>query len=218
MAATSLTRHETPSAALIVDEETREVLVDGTTAVLTRAEFNVLAALYRSPRRVFTHAELLRATWGSEWIGDEHSAEVYISRIRRKLGESARDQRLIRTVHGVGYRYLPEVPPPLLPTRALFDETGTLVMISPSAAEILGWPLTEIIGTRFIPSKLPILRSRRFIAAVNRYAELVNLTGFQMRTCVQDRWGIPRDVDLKATFVFHDGRVAGLSVDYLWCD
>ena len=216
---TDTATHEAVSnSTLILNADTREVVLDGLPIELTRLEFDLLAMLYRNPRRVITHTELLQAIWGSDWIGDEHAAEVYISRVRKKLGESARDQRLIRTVHGVGYRYLPHVPAPALPTHALFDETGTLVFISPPVAEILGWPVTEIIGTRFIPAKQKILRSPRFIATLNWYAELVHLKGFGMRTCVQDRSGVERDVDLDATFVYNDGRVAGLLVDYLWCD
>ena len=207
-----------PGTALTVEEDTREVLLEGRPIALTRVEFDLLNALYRNPRRVLTHAELLVAIWGSEWVGDEHAAEVYISRVRKKLGESARQQRFIHTVHGVGYRYVPDAPGVVLPTCALFDETGVLVAIFPAADELLGWKVAEIVGTRFIPSKRSIFRSRRFINSVNKYAELIQLKGFTLRTCVRDRAGIDRDVDLDATFIYSQGRVQGLSVAYRWCD
>ncbi len=212
------TQQDALPTGLFLDDLTREVLVDGRSVALTRVEFDLLAALYRNPRRVLTHAEILVAIWSSEWVGDEHAAEVYVSRVRKKLGESARQQRFIHTVHGVGYRYVPDAPRVVLPTCALFDETGVLVAILPAVDEILGWRVAEIIGTRFIPSKQSIFRSRRFITSVNKYAELIQLKGFTLRTCVRDRAGIDRDVDLEATFIYSQGRVQGLSVAYRWCD
>ncbi len=207
-----------PRKSLFVDVDTREVLVDGRSIALTRVEFDLLAALHRNPRRVLTHAELLFAIWGSDWVGDEHAAEVYVSRLRKKLGELPRNPRFIHTVHGVGYRYVPDLPDVVLPTRALFDSTGVLVAVFPVVDEILGWRVSEIIGTRFVPSKLPILRSRGFITSVIKYAELIQLKGFTLRTCVRDSGGIDRDVDLAATFAYSAGTIQGLSVEYRWCD
>lgn len=82
----------------------------------------------------------------------------------------------------------------------------------------VGWSVTEIIGTRFIPAKHKILGSRRFIATVNWYAELINLKGFTMRACVQDRNGADNYAELDASFVYCNGRVVGLTVDYDWSD
>jgi DNA-binding response OmpR family regulator len=92
---------------LVVDEHTHDVTVDGRPVTLTAKEFDLLAFLARSPRYVFTRAQLLVQVWGSsgEWQDDNTVAE-HVHRLRRKLDPDNRD-RWIETVRGVGYRFAP---------------------------------------------------------------------------------------------------------------
>lgn len=90
--------------ALCVDHSGREVHLDGTLVELTRTEFEVLAALARSPQLVFTRRQLIDVVWGPEWVGDEHLVDVHVAHVRRKLGDDPAQGRFIRTVRGVGYR------------------------------------------------------------------------------------------------------------------
>lgn len=78
----------------------RRALRDGEELVLTRTEFDLLAELMRSPAQVISREELLRAVWGTAWVGDTHVVEVHVGNLRRKLGGS----RYIRTIRGIGYR------------------------------------------------------------------------------------------------------------------
>jgi DNA-binding response OmpR family regulator len=94
---------------LEIDVSAREAVLDGVPLELTKIEFDMLLTLASAPRRTFTRGQLLERVWG-EWYGDDHLIDVHIGNLRRKLGESASDQRLIRTVRGVGYRF--EVPAP----------------------------------------------------------------------------------------------------------
>lgn len=80
----------------------RSVLVGGLPVELTRREFDLLHFLARSPERVYSRAQLLRAVWGHEHISGERTVDVHIRRIRAKLGEY---ERLVKTVHGVGYGF-----------------------------------------------------------------------------------------------------------------
>jgi DNA-binding response OmpR family regulator len=89
---------------LAVDRAAREVTVRGRPVELTRVEFDLLAVLAASPGRVFARESLLRAVWGSDWVGDSHAVDVHLGHVRRKLGDTPADQRFIRTVRGVGYR------------------------------------------------------------------------------------------------------------------
>ncbi|WP_028645113.1 response regulator transcription factor [Nocardioides sp. URHA0020] len=91
---------------LRVDVSSRRVYRDGEELLLTRTEFDLLTELMRSPARVVTREELLKAVWGTPWIGDTHVVEVHVGNLRRKLGGS----RFIRTVRGVGYRMEEHVP------------------------------------------------------------------------------------------------------------
>jgi two-component system phosphate regulon response regulator PhoB len=86
----------------------REVRLDGRLVETTPLEFDLLARLVASPRRVFSRVELLEQVWGSsgEWQSPATVTE-HIRRLRLKL-EADRDRpRWIRTVRGVGYRFEP---------------------------------------------------------------------------------------------------------------
>ncbi|MDR1118514.1 MAG: response regulator transcription factor [Bifidobacteriaceae bacterium] len=89
---------------LVIDVAAREVRRGGSPVELTRTEFDLLAALAASPGVVFGRERLLRAVWGADWVGDPHAADVHLAHVRRKLGDTASDQRYVRTVRGVGYR------------------------------------------------------------------------------------------------------------------
>jgi len=87
-----------------IDTVAREVHVDGELADLTRTEFDVLAALASRPHMAFSRRALIEAVWGDHWVGDEHLVDVHVLHVRRKLGDTAEEQRFVRTVRGVGYR------------------------------------------------------------------------------------------------------------------
>jgi DNA-binding response OmpR family regulator len=87
-----------------IDTVAREVHVDGVLADLTRTEFDVLAALASRPHMAFSRRALIEAVWGDHWVGDEHLVDVHVLHVRRKLGDTAEEQRFVRTVRGVGYR------------------------------------------------------------------------------------------------------------------
>ena len=88
----------------------RRVTVDGVEVVLTRSEFDLLAALVRSGARVRTKAELAEELRGDDYTGyfigehDKRAVEVHLANLRKKLGESSTTPRWIETVRGVGYR------------------------------------------------------------------------------------------------------------------
>lgn len=90
--------------ALSIDPVSREVLVGDEPVALTRTEFDLLAALAASPHRVLSRRALVASVWGDDWVGDEHLVDVHLLHVRRKLGDTAAEQRYVRTVRGVGYR------------------------------------------------------------------------------------------------------------------
>ncbi len=91
---------------LTVDLYSHEALLAGELVPLTRIEFALLAILTAAPRRAFTRLHLLQTVWGYA-DGDAHVVDVHVANLRRKLGESASEQRLVRTVRGIGYRFEP---------------------------------------------------------------------------------------------------------------
>ncbi len=99
----TLARRTTLSVAdLEVDTETRMVARAGRSIDLSAREFDLLVALMRYPRRVFTRDELLDRVWGNERIVGQGTVETYISYLRAKLDHGF-ERRLIHTHRGAGY-------------------------------------------------------------------------------------------------------------------
>ncbi len=72
--------------------------------LLSPREFKLLHTLARSPGRVFPRDALLRQVWGEDEYIDERTVNVYVQRLRNKLGDSSANPKLIETVRGFGYR------------------------------------------------------------------------------------------------------------------
>ena len=93
---------------LTLDPRARELTSAGGGIELTRIEYDLLDVLTASPRRAFTRVELLDQVWGGDWFGDDHIVDVHVANLRRKIGESGRHPRHIKTVRDVGFRFDPE--------------------------------------------------------------------------------------------------------------
>ncbi len=101
-----------PEVAAVLDDEfihidhlRHRVEVLGVEVNLTPIEFRMLAAFAENPGRVLGHDQLLDLVWGDR-IRDKDEVKLYVSYLRRKLGEAA-DVDPVETVRGVGYRYRP---------------------------------------------------------------------------------------------------------------
>ena len=85
---------------LEIDPDLVEVRKGGREVRLSPREFKLLYTLAKSPGRVFPRDTLLRQVWGEDEYIDERTVNVYVQRLRAKLG----DNGLIETVRGFGYR------------------------------------------------------------------------------------------------------------------
>ena len=92
--------------SLRVELERRRVVVGEHEVLLRPKEYGLLTALALEPGRVFTRQDLLDAVWGEEVIVDERTVDVHISWLRGKLTDAGLDSSTIRTVYGVGYRFV----------------------------------------------------------------------------------------------------------------
>jgi DNA-binding response OmpR family regulator len=93
---------------LVIDEQAREVALDGTNIEMTPKEFDLIAFFAHSPRQVFSRAQLLEQVWDSsaDWQ-DPSTVTVHVRRLRRKIEKDPDSPRWITTVWGVGYRFEP---------------------------------------------------------------------------------------------------------------
>ncbi|MGR4066183.1 MAG: response regulator [Vulcanimicrobiaceae bacterium] len=87
---------------LSVDIVERSVTRAGTKLDLSPREYDLLVALMRRPKRVFTRDELLELVWGGESEADTHVVERYVSYLRAKVDDGF-TRPLIQTVRGAGY-------------------------------------------------------------------------------------------------------------------
>jgi DNA-binding response OmpR family regulator len=90
--------------ALRINIDSREVHLDETPIMLTRTEFDVLAALSARPGIVLTRRQLLESVWGDSWVGNDNIVDVHVGHLRRKLSDDPAHPRYVITVRGVGYR------------------------------------------------------------------------------------------------------------------
>ncbi len=90
---------------LRIDFERRAVSMRGEGLRLTYVEFEVLAALARSPGRVHTREMLLEQVWGDSAYRDSRTIDVHIRHLREKLERDPRSPEYLLTVRGVGYRF-----------------------------------------------------------------------------------------------------------------
>ncbi|HEV7640963.1 MAG TPA: response regulator transcription factor [Gaiellaceae bacterium] len=92
---------------ITIDFINHRVAVDGKTVALTPSEFKILGLLALAPGVTWTKRQIMEHLWGSVHIGDEHTCEVHISTLRRKIErDRAFPERLV-TVRGVGYSLWP---------------------------------------------------------------------------------------------------------------
>ncbi|HEX3706197.1 MAG TPA: MtrAB system response regulator MtrA [Mycobacteriales bacterium] len=77
---------------------------DGSPIALTPLEFDLLVALARKPRHVFTRDQLLEQVWGYRHVADTRLVNVHVQRLRAKVERDPEHPDVVVTVRGVGYK------------------------------------------------------------------------------------------------------------------
>jgi two-component system, OmpR family, phosphate regulon response regulator PhoB len=94
-------------AGLRLEPQTFRVIAAGQTLKMGPTEFRLLHYLMRNLDRVLSRAKLLDGVWGDHVFIEERTVDVHIRRLRLALQPSGHD-RLVETVRGGGYRFLPQ--------------------------------------------------------------------------------------------------------------
>ena len=92
-------QHRIAVGSLILDCDECVVIKNGNTCELTKAEYKVLELFMKQPRRVFTKEQIYEYAWGNDYVVDDNTIRVIISRLRDKIGSES-----IKTIRGLGYR------------------------------------------------------------------------------------------------------------------
>lgn len=83
----------------------REVTLREKLVSFTALEFDLLHFLATHPNRVWRRSELLQKVWQYDYVGDQRVVDVHIGQIRRKIDPNS---CRIKTVRGVGYKFIPD--------------------------------------------------------------------------------------------------------------
>ncbi len=89
---------------LVLDPETRKVVVRGREVELSRREFDLLYLLAKNKGRVYSRDQLLTKVWGYDFMGETRTVDVHVRNLRKKIEEDDTEPEYIRTVRGVGYK------------------------------------------------------------------------------------------------------------------
>src|SRR5487761_335349 len=87
-----------------IDVAGHSVKRSGETLSLTPLEFDLLVALARKPRQVFTREVLLEQVWGYRHAADTRLVNVHVQRLRSKVERDPEHPEVVLTVRGVGYK------------------------------------------------------------------------------------------------------------------
>lgn len=91
---------------LVVDLSAHVVTRAGKEVKVTATEYALLRVLVKNPGRVLTHRYLLREIWGPTAEEHRQYLRVYITHLRQKIEPNPANPELIRTVSGIGYRFI----------------------------------------------------------------------------------------------------------------
>jgi pimeloyl-ACP methyl ester carboxylesterase/DNA-binding winged helix-turn-helix (wHTH) protein len=201
-----------------LDTATLELRRGGEVVDVQPQVFDVLRVLIENRDRVVPKAELLDTVWGTQFV-TESAITTRIKEVRQALGDDGRSQRLVKTVHGRGYRFVADVTEDL-------DDRGT-TRAAPSedaagvAAVVGAHPPASDAPLAPVPGQLPPTRyatSDGLSIAYQAFGEgpaLVLIAGFA--TNVELQWEHPaiasalRQLGKRCRVVILDKRGVGLS-------
>lgn len=92
------------SGGLVVDDERKEVTVDGEPVKLTPVEYKILKLLCENAGRVFSIEQIYEGAWNEQPYSPANTVAVHIRRIREKIELNPKEPRYLKVVWGIGYK------------------------------------------------------------------------------------------------------------------
>ena len=89
---------------LVINDDTKQVTVDGEPVKLTPIEYNILLLLVKNQGRVFSINQIYESIWNEDAVGVDNTVAVHIRHIREKIEINPKDPRYLKVVWGVGYK------------------------------------------------------------------------------------------------------------------
>lgn len=89
---------------LVLNDETKKVIIDGQEVKLTATEFNILKFLLENKGKVYSIPEIYESVWKEEGYGAENIIAVHIRHIREKIEINPKEPKYLKVIWGVGYK------------------------------------------------------------------------------------------------------------------
>ncbi|CAI9391033.1 Transcriptional regulatory protein SrrA [Bacillus sp. T2.9-1] len=89
---------------LTLDQEAKEVAVNGESVKLTPIEYKIVVLLMKNAGRVFSIAEIYESVWKEPGYNAENTVAVHIRKIREKIEVDPKNPRFLKVVWGIGYK------------------------------------------------------------------------------------------------------------------
>lgn len=89
---------------LSINDDLKEVTVDGEVVKLTPIEYNILLLLVKNQGKVFSIDQIYESIWNENAIGVDNTVAVHIRHIREKIEINPKEPRYLKVVWGVGYK------------------------------------------------------------------------------------------------------------------
>lgn len=92
------------SGGLVINDDTKEITVDGKEVKLTPTEYNILKFLTKNKGIVYSIEQIYENVWEDEAYGAENIIAVHIRHIREKIEINPRDPKYLKVIWGIGYK------------------------------------------------------------------------------------------------------------------
>ena len=92
------------TGGLLINDDLKEVTVDGEKVKLTPIEYNILLLLVKNQGKVFSTEQIYESIWNEDTIGADNTVAVHIRHIREKIEINPKEPRYLKVVWGVGYK------------------------------------------------------------------------------------------------------------------
>ena len=92
------------AGGLSINDDLKEVRVDGELVKLTPIEYNILLLLVKNQGKVFSIDQIYESIWNEDAIGVDNTVAVHIRHIREKIEINPKEPRYLKVVWGVGYK------------------------------------------------------------------------------------------------------------------
>ena len=92
------------TGGLTVNDDKKEVLVDGEPVRMTPIEYNILLLLMKNPGRVFSTTQIYESIWNEDALAADKTVAVHVRHIREKIEINPREPRYLKVVWGLGYK------------------------------------------------------------------------------------------------------------------